>query len=187
MIRAGHGEQLSATVGRCAECGVGRRSWGRLCGDCYRSEHGIVLVPPEPVPVPVVVVVERATAKRRPSAPRPSRDRRAERMTYRRGVLGLDADTPEAEVMAAWATRPTNQRRDRAAVGRRCSWPGCDRAHAMRGYCYRDSRRLPKLGVDGSDPATLPALWAAHLDALGDVFAANGAAKRGTKWRRPVS
>ena len=27
-------------------------------------------------------------------------------------------------------------------------------------------------------------LRAAHLDALGDVFAANGAAKKGTKWRR---
>lgn len=180
MIR-GHGEQLSATVGRCAECGVGRRSWGRLCGDCYRATHGIVLVPPEPVPVPVVVV-ERAP--RRKAAPRPNRNRRAERMTYRRGVLGLAADTPEAEVMAAWATRPTTLRRDRAAVGRRCSWPGCDRPHAMRGFCYRDSRRLPKLGVDGSDPATLPALWAAHLDALGDVFARNGAAKKGTKWRR---
>jgi len=41
--------------------------------------------------------------------------------------------------------------------------------------------------VDGSDADALPAAWAAHLDALGDVFAANGAARKGTKWRRPLS
>jgi len=183
MIRAGHGEQLSAALGGCVECGTGRRSWGRLCGDCYRAEHGIVLVAPEPPPV-VVVVVERVPAPRRKAAPRPNRDRRAERMAYRRHVLGLPDDAPEAEIMAAWSTRPTTQRRNRKASARRCSWPGCDRPHAMRGFCYRDSRRLPRLGVDGSDPAALPALWAAHLDALGDVFAANGAKRKGTKWRR---
>jgi len=149
MIRAGHGEQLPASVGRCIECGTGRRSWGRLCGDCYRAEHGIVIAPP--VVAPVVVVVAPCPTPA-PAAPRPP----------------CKAPTP----------RPPP---------RLCSWPGCDRRHAMRGYCYRDSRRLPRLGVDGSDPAALPALWAAHLDALADVFVANGAARKGAKWRRPLS
>ena len=46
---------------------------------------------------------------------------------------------------------------------RRCSWPGCDRKHELRGCCRRHAHRLGLMGAGGTDPASWPALWESHL------------------------
>ena len=172
------GHDLSRSITLCVRCETNRYGYpGKLCGVCWREINGVI------APEPVAVVApkpakEPAPPKKRAPRTRYASDKDAERTRYRRQVLGC-GPLPQAEVDALWAKRLTTPK---PPVVRVCSWPGCDRPHAMHGYCYRDVRRIDKMGANGADPAELPRLWAEYMERLGNVFAANGAAKRGKRW-----
>lgn len=165
-------------VRTCEWCG---RPGPAICRKCMGFEPVRVEIVVAPPPV-VVAPPPKVKSPPKPRAPRKRlpRDRTRERTDYLRAVMGMASTVPDAEVDTAWAARP----RERKPSPRGCNWPGCDNPHAMRGFCYRCVRRLPKLGVDGSDRDALPALWAAHMERVGDVFAQNGASRKGKRWAR---
>lgn len=185
MTESPSGAHLTRAVTLCVRCEAERYRYpGKLCGTCWREINGIVrpeIVAPPPPPPKVEKV--KAAPKPRVNRKRYPKDKDAERTRYRRRALGCGA-LPKEQVDALWEARETAPK---PVVVRGCAWPGCDRPHAMHGYCYRDVRRVDKIGAHGADPATLPARWEAHMLAVGDVFAANGAARRGrgTREARP--
>ena len=183
--RTAHGHALTRAVTLCVRCEVERYRYpGKLCGTCWREINGIVAVelPPEPKPEPPTPKVK-AAPKPRVNRKRYPKDKDAERTRYRRRVLKC-GPLPREQVDALWEAR---MEVPKPVVVRGCAWPGCDRPHAMHGYCYRDVRRVAKMGAEGAPPETLPARWEAHMQFVGDVFAANGAARRGrgTREKRP--
>ena len=180
------GHNLTRMVTLCVRCEAERYRYpGKLCGTCWREINGIVrpdIAPEPPKLAPPVKAAPKAKAPR-PPRPRYESDKDAERTRYRRRALRC-GPLPREQVDALWAARAAAPK---PVVVRGCAWPGCDRPHAMRGYCYRDVRRVDKMGARGAAPEEMPVLWAAHMARVGDVFAANGAARkgRGTRDKRP--
>ena len=177
-MSAGFGEQITRAVTLCTRCEEHPYRYpGKLCGVCWREINGIVF---EPAPVVVAAPPSPPPMKPEPKVGRgryPG-DKNAERTRKRREVLGC-GPLPQSQVDVLWAARVK-------PPAPRCRWPGCERPHAMRGGCYMHIRRVDSMGGRGTEPETWPAQWEAYQVVLGDVYAANGAARKGlpTKARR---